>query len=201
MITVIAIIAILAGLILAINGLVQAKSAKARAEAEIRMLSAAMESYKTDIGGYPQDATKTDKLDPRLNTTADADPHGLQPYSASSRYLYENLTGDTNDTGLASNMTKNYAPDFWKPSRLGGNKVNGVVTVVGYIQDPYGNSYGYSTAGLSVEQTFRAGLGHHSGGDASEPPRLPTPLSICAVPRQAIRAGTPRSGPRIGNVP
>jgi len=159
MITVIAIIAILAGLVLAINGLVQGKSAKARAEAEVKMLSTACESYKTDNGGYPQDSSvpsKTDTLDARTYTTADASLGGK--YSLSSQFLYGQLTGDINNTGLASAMTKNYAPDFWKPSRLGGPKTNGVSTGVWYIMDPYGNSYGYSTIGLAAEQTYRAAL-------------------------------------------
>jgi prepilin-type N-terminal cleavage/methylation domain-containing protein len=166
MITVIAIIAILAGLILAINGLVQAKSAKARAQAEIVALSGAMDSYKTDNGGYPQDSTKTDTLDPRKNTAADASLGGK--YSLSSQFLYGELTGDTKFTGTASNMTRNYAPGFWTPSRLGGPKTNGVLAAgVQYIMDPYGNSYGYSTAGLLLEEEYRATLSTTPG--ASRP--------------------------------
>ena len=68
MITVIAgIIAILAGLTdLGREQAVKAKSASvSRAENEIRMLSTALESFKNDNGGYPQDSTKTDTLDPR----------------------------------------------------------------------------------------------------------------------------------------
>jgi len=147
MITVIAIIALLAGLVLAVNGLVQQKSARSRADAEIRMLSTAIESYKNDNGGYPESNT-SDTLDAR----AVSDP---MKYASASQFLYGELTGDTKFTGMASNMTKNYAPDFWKPSRLGGFKTNGVVT---YIQDPFGNSYGYSTIGLAAEQTYRAQL-------------------------------------------
>ncbi|MEP6673395.1 MAG: type II secretion system protein GspG, partial [Chthoniobacter sp.] len=98
MITVIAIIAILAGLVLAINGIVQKKSATARADAEIRQLSSALESYKTDNGGYPQDAQSTDLLDPRniadaTNTTSSGKP------AKSSLYLYEALSGDDNGNG------------------------------------------------------------------------------------------------------
>jgi prepilin-type N-terminal cleavage/methylation domain-containing protein len=162
MITVIAIIAILAGLVLAVNGLVQSKSAKARADAEIRMLCSAVESYKTDNGGYPQDSTKTDTLDARTNTSADATLGGR--YSLASQFLYAQLTGDTNYTGA---ITRNYAPDFWKPSRLGGPKTNGVVTSVWYIMDPYGNSYGYSTIGLLAEQNYRTALATSPG--ASRP--------------------------------
>src|SRR5260221_246566 len=102
MITVIAIIAILAGLVLAVNGLVQQKSAKSRADSEIKMLSTALESYKTDNGGYPQDSTRTDLLDPRKSTTADADQHGLQPYSTSS---WCSTADDL--TGTGANWSKN----------------------------------------------------------------------------------------------
>ena len=159
MITVIAIIAILAGLVLAVNSVVQSKSARARAQTEVTALSGAIESYRNDNGGYPQDnsvPSKTDTLDARTYTTADSSLGGK--YSLSSQFLYAQLTGDTQFTGLASAMTKNYAPDFWKPSRIGGPKTNGVPTSVWFIMDPYGNSYGYSTAGLLLEQEYRAQL-------------------------------------------
>jgi prepilin-type N-terminal cleavage/methylation domain-containing protein len=164
MITVIAIIAILTGLILSINGLVQRKAATARTETEIKTLSAACEAYKTDNGGYPQDPTPTisatDSLDPALS----ANPAN---YANASLYLYKALTGDLNANGTIDKTTnvdtdesgkKNYAPDFFKASRLGGVKTNGVVNPVQYIMDPFGNSYGYSTAGLKAEQDFRAKL-------------------------------------------
>ena len=50
---VMAIIIVLAGLILATAGYVQKKGARARAEAEIAAMSAALESYKADNGIYP----------------------------------------------------------------------------------------------------------------------------------------------------
>ena len=53
LLVVIAIIAILAGLVLSTAGYVQKKAARARAEAEIGALSAALESYKADNGDYP----------------------------------------------------------------------------------------------------------------------------------------------------
>ena len=158
LITVIALIAILAGLVALITPLVHRNGARARAEGEIKTLSGGLESYKIDNGSYPQDPQKTDALDPRQNMVADASQTGTAPYSMSSRFLYESLTGDTNDTGKAGAMTKNYAPDFWKASRLGGIKTDGVVTTVGFIADPFGNSYGYSTAGLADEQQFRQAL-------------------------------------------
>jgi type II secretory pathway pseudopilin PulG len=51
-----AIIAILASLILSTAGYVQKKGATSRAEAEIAALSAALESYKADLGDYPYSA-------------------------------------------------------------------------------------------------------------------------------------------------
>jgi len=53
LLVVIAIIAILAGLILSTVGFIQKKAATSRAEAEIAALSAALESYKADMGEYP----------------------------------------------------------------------------------------------------------------------------------------------------
>jgi prepilin-type N-terminal cleavage/methylation domain-containing protein len=51
---VIAIIAILAGLLLRTAGYVQKKGAVSRAEAEMSALTVALENYKADHGDYPQ---------------------------------------------------------------------------------------------------------------------------------------------------
>lgn len=53
LLVVMAIIAILAGLILSTAGFIQKKGATSRAEAEVAALSAALESYKADMGDYP----------------------------------------------------------------------------------------------------------------------------------------------------
>jgi prepilin-type N-terminal cleavage/methylation domain-containing protein len=53
LLVVITVIAILAGLVLQTAGYVQKKAARSRAEAEIAALSAALESYKADMGDYP----------------------------------------------------------------------------------------------------------------------------------------------------
>jgi len=165
MITVISIIAILAGLILAVNGVAQKKSAYSRAETEIRTLSSALEAYKTDNGGYPQggpaaNTSATDMLDARKAPGDATDTSANGKLAQSSLYLYEQLSGDINGDGTidSTETNKNYLPDFFRPSRLGGPKVNGKVTPVQYIMDPYGNPYGYSTAGLLVEQEYRQAL-------------------------------------------
>lgn len=53
LLVVIAIIAILAGLLLQTAGAVQEKAARSRAEVEIQGLSSALDSYKQDMGTYP----------------------------------------------------------------------------------------------------------------------------------------------------
>jgi len=53
LLVVIAIIAILAGLTLSTLGYVNRKGAESRARAEVAALSAAIDSYKLDFGGYP----------------------------------------------------------------------------------------------------------------------------------------------------
>lgn len=57
LLVVVAIIAVLAGLILQTAGFVQNKAARSRAEAEVAALSAALESYKADYGDYPLSST------------------------------------------------------------------------------------------------------------------------------------------------
>ena len=56
LLVVITVIAILAGLVLQTAGYVQKKAARSRAEVEIAALSAALESYKADMGDYPAGA-------------------------------------------------------------------------------------------------------------------------------------------------
>ena len=53
LLVVVMIIAILAGLTLSTLGYVNKQSAQSRAQAEVAALSAAIESYKLDFGGYP----------------------------------------------------------------------------------------------------------------------------------------------------
>src|SRR5882762_5433671 len=59
LLVVIGIIIILASLILSTVGYVQKKGARARAEAEIAAISAALESYRADNGIYPTDSNTT----------------------------------------------------------------------------------------------------------------------------------------------
>jgi prepilin-type N-terminal cleavage/methylation domain-containing protein len=133
---VIAIILVLAGLILGTSGYVQTKGKRSRAEAEIAALSAALENYKADNGIYPTDTVggATNNLDARtmLNPTA-------AQYSAASLFLYKELSGDL--TGNRAPTGKSYFS--FKPNMLlPKDQAQAAIA----IADPFGCSYGYSTA-------------------------------------------------------
>jgi hypothetical protein len=108
------------------------------------------------MGGYPQDITATDPLDPRtnLNPSTTAAPS----YAAASLFLYKQLTGDDSLNGKIDGVEtpRKYASDFFKPSRFDSNfRSTGIIS---YIADPFGFSFGYSTAGLKQEQDYRVAL-------------------------------------------
>jgi prepilin-type N-terminal cleavage/methylation domain-containing protein len=163
MIVVMSIILILVGLVIVLAPTVRIRQERARALSEIMNLVGACEVYKTDTGGYPQDnpgsaggASVTNDLDPRahFNPSSTASP----TYAASGLFLYKQLTGDDNLNGQidATETAKKYALDSFKPSRFdAGFKTSGTIS---YIMDPFGYSYGYSTAGLKAEQDYRVQL-------------------------------------------
>jgi general secretion pathway protein G len=126
---VMAIIAMLAGLVLSTAGYVRKKSARARAEAEIAAISTALENYKADNGAYPRDSA-TDNLD--------ASATNLSDYQAASLKLYEYLSGDSDD-----NRTPEAKVYFaFKPNQL--SPVD-QAQPVNALRDPFGNPYAYST--------------------------------------------------------
>jgi prepilin-type N-terminal cleavage/methylation domain-containing protein len=142
---VIAVIVVLAGLILTMIGYVQKKEARARAETEIAAISAACESYKADNGIYPRGNANlsnttpydTDNLDARTNL----DPSAAV-YSAASLFLYEQLAGVTSGSRAAIPSGKTYFT-FKANMLLPAPPSTADITA---IRDPFGNSYGYSTA-------------------------------------------------------
>ena len=133
LIVVVGIIIVLAGLVLSTVGYARKKGARARAETEIAAMSAACENYKADNGVYPT-SDITNGLDPRFN----GDPT-TTGYKFASFDLYTRLSGDS--SGNRSPTGKSYMA--FKPNMLfpADQTLN-----VQYIQDPFGNSYGYSTA-------------------------------------------------------
>jgi len=135
LLVVLTIIIVLAGLILATSGYVQHKGARSRAEVEIAAISAALENYKADNGVYPSN-DDTRALDP-ATTNANS-------YKSASSYLYSQLTGDddANPITVAPLNANNYFGSALKPNMLAPSPP-GPNT---YLQDPFRNSYGYSTA-------------------------------------------------------
>jgi type II secretory pathway pseudopilin PulG len=135
LLVVITIIIVLVGLILTSAGYIQNKGARSRAETEIAAISTALENYKADNGTYPRDMATTDNLDPRSS----GNPTN---YQAASLFLYDSLFGSAS-TGsrTAASGAKSYF--VFKPYMLSpANQAQNVQ----YIRDPFGNSYGYSTA-------------------------------------------------------
>jgi prepilin-type N-terminal cleavage/methylation domain-containing protein len=150
LILVMGILSVLAALVLSTAGYARKKSALARAEAEIAAMAAAIENYKADNGIYPRGpasamtigtitipANATDNLNAKTrgDPTNTTDP----TYGETSLYLYTLLSGDS--TGNRSPTGKSYMA--FKPNMLLPAGGTGTVTA---IADPFGNSYGYSTA-------------------------------------------------------
>src|SRR6266480_6654822 len=135
LIVVVGIIIVLAGLVLSTVGYARKKGARARAETEIAAMSAACENYKADNGIYPRDSTAyTDTLNARQDFDATN-----TVYRNASLYLYTQLSGDS--SGSRSPTGKSYM--VFKPNMLfPADQTQNVQ----YIQDPFGNIYGYSTA-------------------------------------------------------
>jgi type II secretory pathway pseudopilin PulG len=163
---VIAIIIILAGLVLSTIGYVQKKGARARAETEIAAMSAACESYKADNAVYPRPqptppSTRNNTTD-ALNARTMGDPVNADAaaYKTASLVLYRALSGDRNldrivdaadesldidGSALGTPLTqlpKSYYT--FKPNQL--SPTDQSLVPVEFIRDPFGNSYGYSTA-------------------------------------------------------
>jgi type II secretory pathway pseudopilin PulG len=145
LIIVIGIIIVLAGLILATSGYVTKKGQRSRAEAEIAALSAALESYKADNGIYPRD-TATDSLDAKLIYTPTS-------YQGASGDLYAQLIGDADYNDITDAGAKTYMS--FKPNMKGLPDKSQPPSAANktFIQDPFGNSYGYSTANQASTST------------------------------------------------
>jgi prepilin-type N-terminal cleavage/methylation domain-containing protein len=167
MLTVMVVIAILAALILNIHSFVNAKASSSRAQGEIQAMSAACENYKADNGSYPRLTSTTEGVmssavpssqgTPPINPMSNFDPVQVDAkvYQASSLFLYEQLSGDVNADGL--HQSTEAAPYMnFRPDNLG--KLTPTATQISYLQDPYGNSYGYSTAAAADEDAYQQAI-------------------------------------------
>jgi type II secretory pathway pseudopilin PulG len=139
LIVVVGLIIILTGLVLSTVGYARKKGARARAETEIAAMSAALESYKSDNAAYPRDNT-TDQYTDTLDARQNFDPTQAV-YQNASLYLYNTLFGATAGSRTPNTGARSYF--VFKPNMLFPADQTQPVR---YIQDPFGNSYGYSTA-------------------------------------------------------
>ena len=182
MVVVMTIIVVLSGLVVAIVGYVNRKSALTRASSEIATLLNACQNYKADAGRYPQDtqivtvankatftAGDTDKLSPKNHLVPTS-----SEYSNAGKYLYQQLTGDKTLDGVPDDgepiYLKDYDPRMLKADR---DTTTGKITKVYCFWDPFGYPYGYSTAAMLEEQKYQAGLKEGSA---------PTRLTGAALP-------------------
>jgi type II secretory pathway pseudopilin PulG len=144
LVLVVGIITVLGALVLSTVGYARKKGARARAETEMAAIAAAVENYKADNGIYPRSSTTdtftavTNRVPPDPQPTS-YDPNGTA-YSPTSFYLYGQLSG--NPSGDRTTFTQQRYMQF-KPNMLLPPDGIGPVTA---IRDPFGNSYGYSTA-------------------------------------------------------
>lgn len=147
LVVVFALILVLTGLVLSTAGYARKKGARARAETEIAALSAACESYKADYGVYPRDPTPntaTDSLNAKTDGNPMPSPTPGNPsgatYPVASLVLYNALFGATAGSRNPNTGARSYF--VFKPNMLFPADQTQPVQ---YIQDPFGNSYGYST--------------------------------------------------------
>jgi len=140
LIVVVGLILILAGLVLSTAGYARKKGARSRAETEIAAMSAALESYKADNAAYTR-SSNTDSLNARTSGNPST-------YQSASLDLYNALFGATNGSRTPNSGARSYfafKPNMLFPADQTQN--------VQYIQDPFGNSYGYSTIQAATGDT------------------------------------------------
>jgi type II secretory pathway pseudopilin PulG len=142
LIVVFGLILVLTGLVLSTVGYARKKGARARAETEIAAMSAACESYKADNGIYPRDASSD-----LLNAKVSGNPSA---YQAASLSLYNALFGATAGSRTPNTGARSYfvfKPNMLFPADQAQN--------VQYIQDSFGNSFGYSTIQAATGDTTK----------------------------------------------
>lgn len=157
MVTVVTVIALLAGLVLGIAGYVQNKGAREKCLAQTKNLQLQCEAYKLDNGTYPQN-TDTDLLDARIDMSPSGGASAVK-YQKACRYLYSCLSGDFEPPTAPDNKPEATVYYAFKRDELSYNKdTGGNIKTINYLQDPFGNCYGYSTIGAKAESEYREKL-------------------------------------------
>lgn len=155
MLVVMAVIAILTGLVLSVSGYVQNTAARKQALGEIAEMSQGCESFRADFGSYPQDKD-SDALEPKKDGNPVSGESGDR-YHKACLTLYKALSGDTEPEDKPDNIPelKTYVQLPQKRLRFTKDDNTGRIKEVKFIQDPFGNCYGYSTIGLKAEQDYK----------------------------------------------
>ena len=122
---VIAIIAILAGLILSTAGGIQKKAARSRAESEVAALSAALESYKADNGDYPTNAN--------TNLSTNSLYGVLSP--SSGKVYFEFSKGMTSSSGIVDPFGTTYYYQYPGNSNYSGTNFFDLYSTAGTTTD------------------------------------------------------------------
>ncbi len=125
LLVVITIIAILAALVLQTAGYVQKKAARSRAEAEIAALSAALESYKADMGDYPAGSNTNVSTGTNSFLRGALAPYGTNSLNSLNKVYFEFSKGMGTNATLSKDTNQN-------------------------VLDPFGNRYGYQYPGNST---------------------------------------------------
>jgi general secretion pathway protein G len=118
---VIAIIAILAGLLLQTSSYIQEKAGISRAQTEIKAMENALERYKVDTGDYPTTTGSSASPGSDSDTSTKVVIGALMPASSTGSNVY-------------FTFTKKMLSDTNTPTN-------------GYVLDPWGNSYHYQYPG------------------------------------------------------
>ncbi len=149
LLTVMAVILILAGIVIGTSRYAGTKAARSRAEGEIAALAAACENYKLDNGDYPAYRTQpgaqgpTDALDPVADFVPGDAPSFNGKYVAAGRVLYQLLTG-RDPSNPASINAKFYFT--FKANMLAKDGAGAVNPVTTFPTDAFGYPFGYSTS-------------------------------------------------------
>src|SRR5438874_3560347 len=144
LVVVFGLILVLTGLVLSTVGYARKKGTRARTETDIAALSAALESYKADNAVYPR-SSNTDALDARTSGNP-----GTSQYQNASLDLYNALFGATSGSRTPDAGKRSYFT--FKPNQLSPSDQT---QPVAFIQDPFGNSYGYSTIQAATQDSTK----------------------------------------------
>jgi prepilin-type N-terminal cleavage/methylation domain-containing protein len=187
MLTVMLIIAVIAGLVMGTAGSVTKKAAKEKANTEIKAMQTALEAYRAENGTFPRN-DDTDDLDPKQHGSATGNK-----YKKTTEFLYAELANDRDLDGKPD--SKPYME--FSPSQLSGDKTDGKLTRVKYIQDPFGNSYGYSTAAAKAEEKYQSKLRNNPSEERpSDSPGYNPNYDLWSTAGAVIAEGAPTEADR-----